>query len=581
MKNKSVYDLILLGSGLGNNILAAIMAKQGFKVLIIERGRHPRYAVGESLVFRSTLWLWTLGRLYDIPEIQYLSSLEDIASKVSPRCGSKLTFGFLYHKEGQDQVPAESNRLVPPVLKLLSESHLYREDTDLFLLNTAIKYGADYIEQFDIADLSIEEAEGVRVLSKTGVSFEGRYLVDGAGFRSPLAQQLEHRLPESELLTHSRALFSLFEHVIPYDEMKPADTFPKHTSGWHDGTLHHVFDGGWMWVIPFDNHERSTNKQCSVGLMLDPRKYPLDESKPAEEEFFEFIQRFPDMARQMQYAKATMPFVRTGRIQYGSTHCAGPRYCMLHHAYSFIDPIFSRGIIRTLESIYALVPRLTEALRADDFSMERFDYLNEMQRAQMHFTDKLVSNAYRSMADFTMWNALLQQWLANELSSAIYILRRCFLSVETGSKAPLLDLEEVHHAGKAKAFSRQMQDIYELHQRQLDLAEAGEMSYEAAAAPVYEALSKQAFLPYPLFPWGDPKATHADFAPPHQLLKLLIWGKTKPPKAIRETMTDLSALTILKMEVSGIFVNRRKRRLPLAEPPAAPKVMVQQPAFAE
>jgi FADH2 O2-dependent halogenase len=43
---------------------------------------------------------------------------------------------------------------------------------------------------------------------------------------------------------------------------------------WHDGTLHHIFDGGWFWIIPFDNHKKSQNSLCSIGLMLDCRKYP-------------------------------------------------------------------------------------------------------------------------------------------------------------------------------------------------------------------------------------------------------------------------------------------------------------------
>jgi tetracycline 7-halogenase / FADH2 O2-dependent halogenase len=572
MQATASYDLILLGSGLGNTTLASIMAKQGFKVLILEQGSHPRFAVGESLVFRSALWAWILGRTYDVPEIAYLSSLEDISTKMSPRCGSKLTFGFLYHREGREQIPSESNRLIPPVLKLLSESHLYREDVDLYLLNTAIKYGADYLEKCDIADIDLERPDGVRVTTADGLVFDGRYLVDGAGFRSPLAEKLDHRLPEEEdLKTHSRAIFSLFENVPAYDDLVPEGTFPKHTSKWHEGTLHHVFDGGWMWVIPFDNHKRTTNKQCSVGLMLDPRKFPMQKDMSPQEEFFSFIQRFPSVARHMQHAKPTMKFIRTGRIQYGSQFCAGPRYCQLHHAFSFIDPLFSRGIIRTMESIYALVPRLREALLDNDFSMERFEYLNEMQTAQMRFTDKLVSNAYRSMANYSMWNALLHQWMGNELASAVFMLRRCFLSMKTGSLAPLQNLEEVSHAGKSNLFNNQMQAIYELHSRQLDRAEAGEISYEEAAMPVFEELAKKEFLP-PLYGWSDPKATHADFAPPQALLKLLIWGKTIPSASIRKNMTDLSASTILKMEVKGARLKRKKQKMPLCAPPPPPVV---------
>ena len=71
-----------------------------------------------------------------------------------------------------------------------------------------------------------------------------------------------------------------------------------------EGTLHHVFHGGWIWVIPFNNHAKSTNPLCSVGLMLDPRVHPAQPDLSPEEEFFQFIGRFPSIAQQFQPAKA-------------------------------------------------------------------------------------------------------------------------------------------------------------------------------------------------------------------------------------------------------------------------------------
>ena len=44
----SQYDVIILGSGIGGSTLAAILARDGFRVLMIEKARHPRFALGES-----------------------------------------------------------------------------------------------------------------------------------------------------------------------------------------------------------------------------------------------------------------------------------------------------------------------------------------------------------------------------------------------------------------------------------------------------------------------------------------------------------------------------------------------------
>jgi len=46
------YDTIIIGSGIGGTSLAAILARHGKKVLMIEKGRHPRFAIGEAAFFR-------------------------------------------------------------------------------------------------------------------------------------------------------------------------------------------------------------------------------------------------------------------------------------------------------------------------------------------------------------------------------------------------------------------------------------------------------------------------------------------------------------------------------------------------
>ena len=130
-----------------------------------------------------------------------------------------------------------------------------------------------------------------------------------------------------------------------------------------EGTLHHIFRGGWLWVIPFDNHPQSTNPLCSVGLMLDPCVYPADSSLSPEEEFYSFIERFPAIRSQFRAAKAVRNWTRTGRIQYSSQTIVGNRYCLLGHAAGFIDPLYSKGLYATSMSISLLAHLLLNAQR--------------------------------------------------------------------------------------------------------------------------------------------------------------------------------------------------------------------------
>jgi FADH2 O2-dependent halogenase len=91
------------------------------------------------------------------------------------------------------------------------------------------------------------------------------------------------------------------------------------------GTLHHIFKGGWLWIIPFNNHPASTNPLCSVGLQLDPRLYPQRDDLTPEEEFREFIHQFPDMEAQLKETRAVRDWVRIDRLQYSAHHIVGDR----------------------------------------------------------------------------------------------------------------------------------------------------------------------------------------------------------------------------------------------------------------
>ena len=117
-----------------------------------------------------------------------------------------------------------------------------------------------------------------------------------------------------------------------------------------------------MWVIPFDNFERSTSNVASVGLMLDPRVHPEREDLDAEAEFMDIVSRFPDMARHMEGIQAVRPFTRTDRLQYSAITSVGDRFLLSPSTYGFIDALYSNGLVHTFESIHFAAHHLLSAL---------------------------------------------------------------------------------------------------------------------------------------------------------------------------------------------------------------------------
>jgi FADH2 O2-dependent halogenase len=49
------FDVTLLGAGIAGTVLAAILARHGLKVVVLEEGDHPKFAIGESTIPEFTL----------------------------------------------------------------------------------------------------------------------------------------------------------------------------------------------------------------------------------------------------------------------------------------------------------------------------------------------------------------------------------------------------------------------------------------------------------------------------------------------------------------------------------------------
>ena len=80
------------------------------------------------------------------------------------------------------------NAVASEITPLVSESHLFRQDIDHYLVKAAIKYGADYRDKTDVQDIAFND-DGVVLRTTAGEEFHARYLVDGTGHKSMVAQK--------------------------------------------------------------------------------------------------------------------------------------------------------------------------------------------------------------------------------------------------------------------------------------------------------------------------------------------------------------------------------------------------------
>lgn len=484
----SIYDVVILGTGIAGTVLATILARHGVKLLMIDSGTHPRFAIGESTVPHTTLLLEFLAARFSVPELYHISSPELVRQHVGSSCGIKESFGYVYHREGRKQAAEEA--LLFGVSKYLRhyELHYFRQDIDAFLFHTAIQYGADARQNFKVTDVAFDE-EGAWLTGATGERFRTRYVVDATGYRSVLAGKFNLRETPCRLRHQSRSLFTHMVGVKPYDECVEPPGAHRMVAPWSRSTLHHMFDGGWLWVIPFNNEKHSTNPLCSVGLSYDLRRHPQRGPDP-QAEFDAFLSRFPEIKRQFEHARPVRPWTSTDRIQYSSTTSVGDRYCLTSHAEGFVDPYFSRGMVNTMEVTHALALRLLAAVKDGDFSARRFEFVDQLQRNMLDYNDRLVHGIYNSFCHFGLWNALVRIWAIGTIASEGRLTEALINYKRRADPAILDDFDNPPYPGYQYPYGVWFKNLFEAVMTEVDAFTSGAIQPEEATRRIFRHLKE-------------------------------------------------------------------------------------------
>ncbi len=397
-------DVAILGSGIIGSACALILRRAGYRVLLIDQGTHPRFALGESTLPPTSFWMTLLANRWNVPELHTISIAAKLNESVASSSGIKKNFGFVYHEPSK---PAHSRAWHVPIPEgkdgKAGESHLFRQDVDAYLYYRAIDSGTEGFPATSIVNVE-DCGDRLRLSASDGCAFEARFVIDASGYRSVLSKHYALREDPSPLKTQSRSVFTHMVGVEPYDKYYQG---PTPTSPWHQGTLHHIFDGGWLWVIPFDNAENSKNILCSVGLNLDLRRYPYDPSKSAKTEWREFLDRFPSIACQFGKASSVRPWIKTGRIQYSNWGSVGARYWITPHAAGTVDALYSRGMLNAFQATQTACRLIVEAFEANEFNVERFAPLQELSKNALFIQDSLVFGSYTAFRN----PDLLERWL--------------------------------------------------------------------------------------------------------------------------------------------------------------------------
>src|SRR5450631_626379 len=229
-------DVLIIGGGPAGSTAAALLARSGHRVTLIEKARHPRFHIGESLLPANLPLLEQLGVA---DEVRAMGMQKWGAEFISPWDGRQQDFRF-----------ADAwDKSMPYAYQVR------RSEFDQILIRNAARAGAEVIEGARVSAVEFDAGQGpaqIQVQHEDGTaqSWSARYVVDASGRDTFLANRLQckRRNPRH----NSAAIFGHFNGA-------------QRNTGDREGHISiYWFDHGWFWFIPL------SDGATSVGAVVWP-----------------------------------------------------------------------------------------------------------------------------------------------------------------------------------------------------------------------------------------------------------------------------------------------------------------------
>lgn len=302
------YDVLIIGGGPAGATAGRELAREGWRVLLLERSSFPRFHIGESFLPRNMALIRELGlepALRTVPQVE--------------KRGAEFVLGH-----GRDEGTLYWFTDILTGGETVS-FNIERAPFDAMLLDSARQAGVEVREACAVKKILRLEDGRVEAVTDSG-EVSARYLVDASGQSTLIGRHLGIR----KVLPHRRkvAYFGHFENVA----RRP---------GVEGGFIVIVMtEEGWFWLIPLDE------TRTSIGVVLH-----ADQAKkvglPPEQMLPWAIERCPAVKERMTaavYPDSPSGYHVLADFSYRCSPYAGPGYFLVGDAAVFVDPIFSTGV---------------------------------------------------------------------------------------------------------------------------------------------------------------------------------------------------------------------------------------------
>lgn len=352
-------DVVVIGGGPAGSSAAILLAKEGLDVILIDKVKHPRPMVGESI----------------IPQLWKFADHLGIKKKVEAE-------GFLVKSGGiitWDGVPRTV--LFSDFGYKTKGLHIERDIYDELMLQHAVECGARVYQEvigrgvdFTDKNAPVVTIDDRRYGNEITKKVKTKWVIDASGTSALLAGQLKSR---NRIGDHGdRKYVALWGYYSDSRFAALADRKSHHHSelpNFAPVTMVTNYEEGWVWHIILRNN------LTSVGIVMTTERTKGMTKKEQEAYFRDVVEtkvlHIRDLLKPAKLIEGSLTY-RPDYSYFNEAPC-GENYFCVGDAAAFADPIFSQGVTAAMYESTIAAWALTNALRSPERKMQFLDMFRE------------------------------------------------------------------------------------------------------------------------------------------------------------------------------------------------------------
>jgi flavin-dependent dehydrogenase len=327
MTIRSHCDVAVIGAGPAGSVVAAILARKGYRVTVLEKAIFPRFSIGESLLPQCMAFIEEAGLI------------DHVAAG-----GFQIKEGAAFCHKGEYSSFDFSEKFTPG---WHSTYQVQRARFDAILADGAAETGAEIHYGHEIRSVDFDD-DGVSLAYRSLDGDEGRlqarFCLDGSGFGQTLSAFLGLNVP-----TDSPIRRSFFTHVIDHIDNTQFERNKVLI------IIHDRLPTVWLWLIPF------ADGTSSIGVVGD--ESVLGGSEDHRSVLTSMISGSERLSRLLGNAEFHRPVQTIAGYASRTKTVHGMHFALLGNAGGFIDPVFSSGVTIALKSASLAAAALDKSFR--------------------------------------------------------------------------------------------------------------------------------------------------------------------------------------------------------------------------